>query len=430
MTGGSYDHPLFPTTPPNTLLGDARVSSLLDENIGKWRSDLVNQIFMQDDSDVILSMPHSHGQAIDRLVWAYTPRGTFTVHNAYKIANSLSNHTHAARASNDQSQHLFWHTLWSLNIPPKLKIFAWRACCNILPTKVNLCHRGVIEDATCEACQLGEETSGHMFWECTKARDTWTSMGLPLDIKGIQFREYVDLLWHLIFIQHASKDMLELIITISWCIWYNKNKTRLGYPWQSSHDIIMKARSMLYDFHLAHFQYCQPSATEEVRWTPPVSLCYKVNMDATVLKSTKSVGIGVIVRDHMGDVLAALSTQLLLPLVPLEAEAKAMDVAISFTKVIVLQEVTFESDCSVLIGALSDTSKLPISIEIIVTGIHNKLQHFRQHQMLHAQRQGHTPAHHLAHHAKGLDNFVTWIEETPSFIEFAVIQDGLLFSHY
>ena len=58
-----------------------------------------------------------------------------------------------------------------------------------------------------------------------------------------------------------------------------------------------------------------------------MSLCYKVNMDATVLKSTKSVGIGVIVRDHMGDVLAALSTQLLLPLVPLEAEAKAMDVA-------------------------------------------------------------------------------------------------------
>ena len=192
----------------------------------------------------------------------------------------------------------------------------------------------------------------------------------------------------------------------------------------------MKARSMLYDFHLAHFQYCQPSATEEVRWTPPVSLCYKVNMDATVLKSTKSVGIGVIVRDHMGDVLAALSMQLPLPLVPLEAEAKAMDMAISFTKVIVLQEVTFESDCSVLIGALSDTSKLPISIENIVTGIHNKLQHFRQHQMLHAQRQGHTPAHHLAHHAKGLDNFVSWIEETPSFIEFVVIQDGLLFSHY
>ena len=107
-----------------------------------------------------------------------------------------------------------------------------------------------------------------------------------------------------------------------------------------------------------------------------------------------------------------------------------MDVAISFTKDIGLQEVTFESDSSVLIGALSDTSKVPISIENIITGIQNKQQHFRQHQMLHVRRQGNTPAHHLARHAKGLDNFVICIEETLSFIESAVIQDALLFSHY
>ena len=129
----------------------------------------------------------------------------------------------------------------------------------------------------------------------------------------------------------------------------------------------------------------------------------------------------------MGDVLAALGMQLLLPLGPIEAEAT---VAISFAKDIGLQEVTFESDSSVLIGALSDTSKVPISIENIITGIQNKQQHFRQHQMLHVRRQGNTPAHHLARHAKGLDNFVICIEETLSFIESAVIQDVLLFSHY
>ena len=71
----------------------------------------------------------------------------------------------------------------------------------------------------------------------------------------------------------------------------------------------------------------------------------------------------------MGDVLTALGMQLLLPLGPIEAEAT---VAISFAKDIGLQEVTFESDSSVLIGALSDTSKVPISIENIITGIQNK----------------------------------------------------------
>ena len=187
---------------------------------------------------------------------------------------------------------------------------------------------------------------------------------------------------------------------------------------------------MLHDFHLAHFRYCNPSLAEEVRWTPPEFPFYKVNMDAAIFKSTKSVGIGVIVRDHVGDVLATLSTQLLLPLGPLETEAKAMDIAISFAKDIGLQEVTFESDNSVLIGALLDKSKTPLSIENIITGIHAKLQHFRQHQKLHIKRHGNTPAHCLARHAKGLDNFVTWIEETPSFIESVVIQDALLCSYY
>ena len=158
--------------------------------------------------------------------------------------------------------------------------------------------------------------------------------------------------------------------------------------------------------------------------------CYKVNMNVAIFKNTKSVGIGVIGWDHVGDVLATLSTQLPLPLGPLEAEAQAMDVAISFAKEIGLQEVTFESDSSVLIEALLDKSKVPISIENIITGIHAKLQHFRQHQILHVKRSGNTPAHHLARHTNCLDNFVTWVEETPSFIESAVIQDALLFSHY
>ena len=131
--------------------------------------------------------------------------------------------------------------------------------------------------------------------------------------------------------------------------------------------------------------------------------CYKVNMDVAVFKSTKSVGIRVIVWNHVGDVLAALSTQLQLPLGPLEAEAKAMDVAITFAKDIGLQDVTFESNSSVLIGALLDKSKVPISIENIITCIHAKLQHFRQHQMLHVKREGNTPAHHLACHTNSLD---------------------------
>lgn len=81
-------------TPPNTLPLDARLCTLLDEDSGEWKSDLIKQIFITDDADAILSIPRSHSHAKDRQIWAYTLRGIFTVSSAYKIALSLSSQAH------------------------------------------------------------------------------------------------------------------------------------------------------------------------------------------------------------------------------------------------------------------------------------------------------------------------------------------------
>lgn len=45
---------------------------------------------------------------------------------------------------------------------------------------------------------------------------------------------------------------------------------------------------------------------------------------------SKTVGIGAVIRDHEGVVIVAMSKHLHLPLGPLEAEAKALDVVVSF----------------------------------------------------------------------------------------------------
>ena len=47
-------------------------------------------------------------------------------------------------------------------MPNKIEYFAWRVCTNIIPTKANLCHQGVIDEAVYEACGSDEETNGHM----------------------------------------------------------------------------------------------------------------------------------------------------------------------------------------------------------------------------------------------------------------------------
>ncbi|KAK9991150.1 hypothetical protein SO802_026135 [Lithocarpus litseifolius] len=343
------------TSPPGTLPTDSRAHTLIDDETGEWKTDMIQQLFLPVDADAILGIPKSRNHTRDRIIWAYTPRGIFTVNSAYK------------------------RTIWSLSILNKIKSFTWRASRNALPTKVNLCHRGVLEEALCEACGLDEETGGHLFWDCTKARETWTEAGLPIDTQG-----------------HVGKELLELIVTIAWCVWYTRNKTQYGTTRQSSREIILKARSILENYQLAQLQKPQHKELADTRWIPPDYPWYKINTDAAVFSTTKSVGIGVMVRDHEGSVLAALSKCMPLPLGPLEAEAKAMDEAVSFTKDIGLQDVIFETDSTTILGALSDTSTALASIDNIKKGTHCSLQDFRRTQIQHIRRHGYRPAHILA----------------------------------
>ena len=91
------------------------------------------------------------------------------------------------------------------------------------------------------------------------------------------------------------------------------------------------------------------------------------------------------VRDHEGAVIAALSECLSLPLGPLEAEAKAMDEAVSFARDIGLQDVIFETDSTIINNALTSTTIAQVSIDNIVTSILHKLQDFRSFELLHVR---------------------------------------------
>ena len=51
---------------------------------------------------------------------------------------------------------LVWAKLWKLQIPNKIKLFGWRACLDILPTRVNLARRKILEDDKCEGVLIGQ----------------------------------------------------------------------------------------------------------------------------------------------------------------------------------------------------------------------------------------------------------------------------------
>ena len=63
-------------TRPNTLLDQSSVSLLIDPMIGGWRDELVRQVFLPVDVHSILSIPLSVCMPRDKVVWAFTSKGT------------------------------------------------------------------------------------------------------------------------------------------------------------------------------------------------------------------------------------------------------------------------------------------------------------------------------------------------------------------
>ena len=94
------------TSPPCIFLPEsAIVSALIDDTVGEWKHGLINAAFLPQDANKILSIPINKNRNRDRQVWAYTPKGSFTVNSAYKLALSLhsQNTTGSPSTSRDQS---------------------------------------------------------------------------------------------------------------------------------------------------------------------------------------------------------------------------------------------------------------------------------------------------------------------------------------
>ena len=182
---------------------------------------------------------------------------------------------------------------------------------------------------------------------------------------------------------------------------------------------------LLDDFQLAHLARPLFKEKADPYWIPPSHPWYKVNIDATIFLDLHTIGIGVIICDHEGSVIATLSKHLPLPLGPLEAKAKAVDEAVSFAWDVGVREVIFETNSKVVSKALCGTITPQVSIVDIVGGTLHRLQAFQRTQFQHVNREANQATHTLARHAKGISEFITWIEESPPFLKALVFREAM-----
>ena len=105
------------------------------------------------------------------MIWLHNPRGVFTVKSAYHVARrTITEATWVGTFSGCVAKQV-WDALWKLQIPNKFKVFAWRACHDILPTAVNLTKRRVIQEDKCSVRTIESESTIHALWDYVATQD-------------------------------------------------------------------------------------------------------------------------------------------------------------------------------------------------------------------------------------------------------------------
>ena len=170
------------------------VSSLIDPVSKWWKAEVLRATFLPFEVETILKIPLSYNLPESKLIWIGNRKGEFLVKSAYHVAHNMIDASEEGESSSGDPYRQLWWNLWHLNLLGKIKIFAWRACVNGLPTYDNISKRGINCSTACPICGLEPEDINHALLHCEVASLAWS---LWLDYPKGHHWSFLDMALHL-----------------------------------------------------------------------------------------------------------------------------------------------------------------------------------------------------------------------------------------
>jgi hypothetical protein len=396
---------------------DTTVSDLIDKENGCWIPNVVTENFRKEEAEAILNIPLSPNLPQDRVIWIGSKSGLFSVKSAYFIGRSLKEE---ARGQCSYVGNLpdIWKDLWNLKVPGKVKMFAWRACQNLLPTRENLCRRRVIQDPSCPCCGLAVESVIHCLWSCPAASDVWGDLRSCFQkCSSFQF-SFMHLLEYCF--QTFEKDKVELMLVVARNIWLRRNSLIFQGSFLSPNRVWEESFFFMHDFRMfSQGEKDVASASSQIVhspigvWHPPPDNFFKINWDASVAPNGNQIGLGLVVRDSKGDCICVKCICLFVKGDSRIAESLAALHAVFLGKFLKLRDVIFEGDSSLVVTEINSPLPHLSTAGHITESILQEIKGFGSSSFVHVNRALNGVAHILAREALFNSLNACWLSDFP-----------------
>ncbi|KAL0001832.1 hypothetical protein SO802_015613 [Lithocarpus litseifolius] len=291
------------------------------KKLQEWKGKMLSRAI---DAEAINRIPLSCRNTPNRMFWLHIKNGEFSVKIGYQVArqlkreedmqgeSSLLGPEHSIRSITTANTLILFGRktcrLWKQYIPNKIKVFGWRACHDILPTRENLVRRHVIEDGTYGLCTKTTKLALHALWDCGVAQGVWAGctrrlhkcVGGQLDV--LQLAEEL--------LNKLSLEEFELFLFQAWLIWNQRNTITHRGVMQEPSRLVRRTMEFLEEYKEAQQHLTsQPTVARSATWSLPLKTCFKLNFDAAIFNDINASSFGVVIRNEVGEVMATMTVK-------------------------------------------------------------------------------------------------------------------------
>ena len=143
----------------------------------------------------------------------------------------------------------------------------------------------------------------------------------------------------------------------------------------------------------------QPRPHQVAAWQAPIQHAYKVNFDGTIFAEEGLAGLGVVIRNCHGLIMASLTQQIPLPSSMIEVEVLAAQKELELTIELGFDNIILEGDSKVSIKYLAKGGNSLAHYGHLIADIHFLMARFSLLSLSHVRRHCNSLAHALARHA-------------------------------
>ncbi|XP_019198180.1 PREDICTED: uncharacterized protein LOC109192007 [Ipomoea nil] len=261
-----------------------------------------------------------------------------------------------------------------------------------------------------------QESAMHLFVQCGEAVRLWNKLEMS-HVSAYDGNNLGDwLFWALGTLDLCSKPKF---VMACWGVWTSRNES----VWKG---IDFDLCTMLHRALL--FLDCWGNANQKlpadvahsdshvvVGWARPSHGRLKLNTDAALNVEDNAMGFGWVLRDDVGNFLAAKNIRMPGLCAVREADVLFIREALSWLRDTGLGAVDVETDCQVVFNAITSVSFISV-FGYLVYDVKNLASEIDDVKFCHVKRSANCAAHTVAREASSMSGCGEWLDEPPAFL--------------